>query len=144
MKPTQVMLIAHTPSASALLAGAHHVLGGLPDHVMALDVPADATPDATAQQAQHLLTQRGAGQVLLLSDLRGGTPCNAAEHVAACWPLPARLVVGLNLPMLLELLQLPACSPAVQLAWRARSAGRRWVRAPRLGHTVRHGDHGGR
>lgn len=142
MEPTTLMLIAHAPTATALLASAHHVLGGLPGHVLALDVPADATPGATATLAQALLQRHGTGQVLMLSDVRGGTPCNAAERLAAAWPKPARLVVGMNLPMVLALLEQPASAPAVELAWRARSEGRRWVRAPRLARAAQ-GDHRG-
>lgn len=132
MAETTLMVIAHTPGATAMVAGVHHVLGERPERLLALDVPADTTPECVAEQALSELRARGAGPVLLLSDLRGATPCNAAEQVAAHWHLPTRLVVGVNLPMLLVLLEQPKTAPVVELAWRARSAGRRWVRAPRV------------
>ena len=96
----QILLIAHAPLASALRACALHVFADSGDMVHALDVPDDEAPEVTLARAMAVRTGAGMAPLLVLSDLLGATPCNVAQRLVE--GTPARLVAGVNLPMLLR------------------------------------------
>ena len=95
-----LVIVAHAPLATALQAVAGHVF---PDRVATL-VAVDVSPHWSAEQVEEALrkavTQAAgeAGEVLILADVFGATPSNAAQRVAdgSRW----RLVCGVNVPML--------------------------------------------
>jgi len=102
-----VVIIAHTPLASALAAGASHVYSCAPERagsqVRILDVLPDADIVATVEQARRLVAEVDAGTgVLVLTDLFGSTPGNVAARLAD--PGRVGVVAGVNLPMLLRAL----------------------------------------
>ncbi len=96
---TRILLITHAPLAQALRACALHVFADSAADVMALDVEADESPEATLARAQALLGESDM-PVLLLTDLFGATPCNVAQRLVP--GRAAQLVAGVNLPMLLR------------------------------------------
>lgn len=95
---THILIIAHAPLASALRSCAAHVFADRLDTVWALDVQAQDTAEDVLAQARALRLQMGPAPVLVLSDVRGATPCNAAHALVSGTPDP--LVCGVNLPML--------------------------------------------
>ncbi len=97
---TGILIIAHTPLASALRECVLHVYPEAAQGVLALDVLPDAAPEVSRQAAQALLTQLNAPNVLVLTDLFGATPCNVAQKVVD--GVRTKLVAGVNLPMLLR------------------------------------------
>jgi len=102
-----VVIIAHTPLASALAAGASHVYSCAPDRagsqVRVLDVLPDADVAATIEQARRLVAEVDAGSgVLVLTDLFGSTPGNVAARLVEAGRVG--VVAGVNLPMLLRAL----------------------------------------
>ena len=99
---TRILLLTHAPLAHALRECALHVFADSADDLLALDVPAQEPPETTLARAQELLSAHGGLNLptLVLTDLFGATPCNVAQRLVA--PLPARLVAGVNLPMLLR------------------------------------------
>jgi len=118
-----VLLMTHESMGHALVGAARHVLGRLPLPVDVQEVAADADPEhmlgVAAAHARKL--DHGAG-VLVLSDLYGATPCNIAQRLPG---LGVRMhcVSGLNLPMLLRVLNYPEQS-LDELAQTAVSGGR--------------------
>lgn len=96
---TRILLITHAPLAQALRACALHVFADSADYVLALDVPADESPEVSLARARALLGE-GAEPVLVLTDVLGATPCNVAQRLVA--GRTAQLVAGVNLPMLLR------------------------------------------
>ena len=102
-----VLIVAHTPLASALAAGASHVYSCAPERagsqVRILDVQPEADVAATVEQARRLIAEvdSGAG-VLVLTDLFGSTPGNVAARLAETGRIA--VVAGVNLPMLLRAL----------------------------------------
>jgi mannose PTS system EIIA component len=96
----QIVIVAHTPLASALRAVAQHVYPDSAAQVAAFDV----APGARAEQVEAEV--RGAiapalasgDEVLLLVDVFGATPCNAS--LAAAEGSRVRIVAGVNVPML--------------------------------------------
>ena len=97
---TRIFLIAHTPLASALRDCAMHVFPDCAQHVLVLDVQPDATPEDSLDQARQLLGGQEQGALLVLTDVFGATPSNIAQRVVE--GRQARLVTGVNLPMLLR------------------------------------------
>ena len=102
-----VVIIAHTPLASALAAGASHVYSCAPDRagsqVRVLDVLPDADVVATIEQARQLVAEvEGGSGVLVLTDLFGSTPGNVAARLVEAGRVG--VVAGVNLPMLLRAL----------------------------------------
>jgi PTS system ascorbate-specific IIA component len=118
-----VMLMTHEAVGQALISAAHHVLPKLPLQIQAVEVPGQADPDVmrtlTERHAREL--DQGEG-VLVLADLYGATPCNIGLSLS---PLGVRLrcVSGLNLPMLLRVLNY-AEKPLDELVEIAASGGR--------------------
>ncbi len=97
---TGILIIAHAPLASALRECVLHVYPETADGVLALDVlPSDPT-ETTRLAALALLDQLKAPYTLVLTDVFGATPCNVAQKVID--GVNAKLVAGVNLPMLLR------------------------------------------
>ncbi|HEX7341590.1 MAG TPA: PTS fructose IIA subunit family protein [Rhodanobacteraceae bacterium] len=101
---TGVLLITHEAVGEALIAAARHVMPQLPLQVIAQEIPADADVDTMRSLTSRHVRQldRGDG-VLVLSDLYGATPCNIGLAVSDLGA-PVRCVSGLNLPMLLRVM----------------------------------------
>jgi PTS system ascorbate-specific IIA component len=118
-----VLLMTHEAVGKALVSAAHHVMPKLPLRVEAVEVPAHADPDImrtlTAHHAREL--DQGDG-VLVLADLYGATPCNIGLSLAELG-VRLRCVSGLNLPMLLRVLNY-AEKPLDELAQVAAHGGR--------------------
>ena len=98
---TLILLIAHAPLAQALRDCALHVFPDCADALRAYDVQADAAPEASLEGASALLADAADRPVLVLADIFGATPCNIARRLVEGRG-NARLVTGLNLPMLLR------------------------------------------
>lgn len=102
-----IVIVAHEPMASALYACGCHVMhaqqGVLIHDVNAEDDPARST---AAIVGQIELADEGAG-VLVLTDLLGATPANAATSAAVAARASGHAVIllsGANAPMLLRAL----------------------------------------
>ncbi|MFC5522211.1 PTS sugar transporter subunit IIA [Polaromonas jejuensis] len=95
-----IFIIAHAPLAAALRQCALHVFPESATGVAALDVQPNMPPEETLAQARIMLEQLGTAQVLVLVDLFGATPCNVAQKLVD--GVNAKLVTGINLPMLLR------------------------------------------
>lgn len=99
---TLILLIAHAPLADALRECALHVFPECAEAILALDVAPDAAPDEVLARARALLQASGRGRsALVLADVFGATPCNIAQRLVQ-GRTSARLVSGVNLPMLLR------------------------------------------
>jgi PTS system ascorbate-specific IIA component len=97
---TGIFIIAHAPLASALRDCVLHVYPEAATGVLALDVLPHESTDITRAKAQTLLAQLAAPNTLVLTDVFGATPCNVAQKVVD--GVHAKLVAGVNLPMLLR------------------------------------------
>jgi PTS system mannose-specific IIA component len=96
-----ILIIAHAPLAEALRQCALHVFPDAGEAVVAIDVQANDAPESTLAQARAALQARGvSGPTLVLTDVVGATPANVAQKLVDGHD--ARLVAGVNLPMLLR------------------------------------------
>ena len=101
-----LLLITHEGIASNLLSTAKKMLGICPLATRALEVPLDASPEEIISQAQTYIEMLDQGNgVLILTDLYGSTPSNVGSKLLVNSGL--KLVAGLNLPMLVRLLNYP-------------------------------------
>lgn len=92
---TQLIILAHSPLASALRQVALHAFPDCAGHLHALDVAADEPPARVESRLQSALSGQ---EALVLVDAFGATPCNAALRVAD--GVRVKVVAGVNVPML--------------------------------------------
>jgi len=120
-----VLLITHDGIGSAVLDAAIRMLGRCPLRAealpVALEVDIEALRDTAARRARALDDGDG---VLVLTDLYGSTPSNIAASLAGNGAV--RVVAGLNLPMLVRVLNYPA-EDLPNLAEKAVSGGNRGI-----------------
>ena len=104
-----ILIIAHTPVASAMLGFAEHTYGMLPERVRAVDIPphedAKISYERVVIAAKAVDTGKG---ILILTDVMGATPANVASRLVGLNPsisgISSQVVVltGMNLPMLMR------------------------------------------
>jgi PTS system ascorbate-specific IIA component len=118
-----VLLMTHEAVGKALISAAHHVMPRLPLRVDAVEVPPHADLDVMRTlTVHHARDLDEGGGVLILADLYGATPCNIGLSLSSLG-VHLRCVSGLNLPMLLRVLNY-AEQPLDELAQIAASGGR--------------------
>jgi mannose PTS system EIIA component len=101
-----ILIIAHTPLASALCDAATHVYAKRPDRIFALDIEPNADVELMLAEAKKYVNQlKAKNGVLVLTDVFGATPANiATQLVNDCMNMGVRGLSGVNLPMLLRAL----------------------------------------
>ena len=97
-----ILIVAHAPLASALRSCVLHVFPEVADSLHAVDVEADERPEAALARARASVQAFANDSVLLLSDVLGATPCNIAQKMVD--GQHCKLVAGVNLPMLLRII----------------------------------------
>ncbi len=119
-----LLIITHGDIGRSLLDTAVVVMGCCPLQVETLGVPMASDPDQQLDRAQNYLQQLEQGDgVLILTDLYGSTPSNIACKLCNH---KVTVVTGLNLPMLIRVLNYPNLTLA-ELAERAVHGGREGV-----------------
>jgi len=116
-----LLLITHKNIATSLLDSAKQMLDSSPLATRALEVPLDYPVDdiltSAKKHIQHLDTGNG---VLILTDIYGATPANIGKKL--CEESDCTLVAGINLPMLIRILNYPQLSKE-NMALKAISGG---------------------
>ena len=95
-----ILIIAHTPLASALRQCVLHVFPDSAAMIQAIDVQPNVPPEESLASARITLAQLGTTHTLVLTDMFGATPCNVAQKVVD--GIKSKLIAGVNLPMLLR------------------------------------------
>lgn len=96
-----IVLVGHNPFATALLDAASMIFGKQ-NHVCAKNLNHDTNVDEFTAGVQTMVESVDQGEgVLVLADLLGGSPGNAASYAIR---ERVAVVTGANLPMLLEVL----------------------------------------
>ncbi len=117
-----ILLITHGELGHALLDCIRHVTNRDQAQLASLAVGACDDPAQITARARTLLEQldQGAG-VLILTDIYGATPANAAMRL--CRPGHVEVVAGVNVPMLLRVLTYREKSDIDTLCRKAVSGG---------------------
>lgn len=120
-----VLLVSHELLGQTMLDISVKTLSVCPLATRTLNVPFDYDPDELAISAEKMVKELDTGDgVLVLTDLCGATPSNIACRLV---PLGRVMVVsGLNLPMLVRILNYPDLS-LEELAERAVDGGRQGI-----------------
>lgn len=118
---TALILICHAPLGQALHAVACHAFGRYIADVLVADISANASLDDATATIEKIWIQEGRpSQVLLMADLLGATPCNAASAWMSLHPeIKVTGVTGVSVPMMLKALtyrDLPIEQLATKLA----------------------------
>jgi len=122
-----VLIVTHGRLAEELLAAAEHIAGPLPNfRALALDW-SDGLETARTRLGEAVRELDAGDGVLVLSDMFGDTPSNAA--LACCEDGSVELISGANLPMVVRL----ACTrssrmPLAEVARWLEIKGRRSIR----------------
>jgi len=122
-----VVVVTHGHLATELLTAAEAIAGDLPSFAAVSIGWHEDTEDARTEIAQAITrVERGAG-VLILTDMFGGTPSNLAMSFLAQGRV--EVITGVNLPMLIKLVNLPDQADLLTAAREMREHGRHaiWV-----------------
>lgn len=115
-----LLLIAHAPLATALQAVARHTFPDCSRQLEVLDVTPEMSIDEVIEAARALIARMGQAETLILTDVFGATPSNAAsclvDDIHVC------LLTGVNVPMLWRALCY-SNEPLEQLIQLANSGG---------------------
>jgi PTS system ascorbate-specific IIA component len=122
-----ILLITHDQVGTALLDTAVKILGRCPLHAEVLSIPLNGDVDALRRNATALTRAMDEGEgVLVLTDIFGSTPSNIAASLAQNGRIA--VVAGLNLPMLVRVLNYPE-DPLAGLTEKAIAGGNRGILA---------------
>ena len=98
-----LFLVTHEGIASNLLSIGQAILQKPENNLSFLEVPMDADLDTMINKIENRLNKLNLDQgVLFITDIYGGTPSNIAQLLATNYD--ANLISGLNLPMIIRLL----------------------------------------
>lgn len=92
-----LLLIAHAPLATALKQVAEHTFPHCSLQLRVLDVTPEMSADDVESQARALINASGHQQTLVLTDVYGATPTNAALRLQG---EQVKVLTGVNVPML--------------------------------------------
>jgi len=122
-----ILLLTHEEMGNALIATAHHILGRMPALVEAHAIPPGSDADAALRDTlEHARRLDSGDGVLVMIDVYGATPSNVAAKLPDAG-IAVRRVSGLNLPMLLRVLNY-AEQPLGELVQTAEQGGRAGIR----------------
>lgn len=120
-----LLIISHNRIGAELLSTASATLGVCPLATAVMSVMPDSDPEALVAKARQMVAEldRDDG-VLILTDVYGSTPSNIANRLSDCKQV--MVVAGLNLPMLIRVLNYPRLSLS-ELVEKAISGGRNGI-----------------
>lgn len=117
-----LLIVSHGKLGDYLLETAARMLGVCPLETATLAMSFDCDPDAMLERAGRMIAQLDSGAgVLVLTDMYGSTPSNIVGRLPQGHTV--RVVSGVNLPMLIRVLNYPRLN-LNELAAKAQSGGR--------------------
>ncbi len=115
-----LLIVTHGGIGAALLETATTMLQSCPLRTEVLGIAQDSEPSEVVCRARRTAAALDEGQgVLVLTDMYGSTPSNIAGALAG---EQVRVIAGVNLPMLVRVLNYPALALA-EMAEKALSGG---------------------
>ena len=117
-----LLIVSHGKLGDYLLETAARMLGVCPLATATLPMSFDCDTDNMLQRATQMIARLDSGKgVLILTDMYGSTPSNIVSRLQEGHTI--RIVSGVNLPMLIRVLNYPRLS-LDELAAKAQSGGR--------------------
>jgi len=103
-----LLIITHNGIGNSLLKTATSIVGHNPLTIEIISVPLNCNPQRQNDKALKIAEKIDNGDgVLILADLYGSTPYNIARAVNNAYKGSSALLSGINLPMLLRVLNYP-------------------------------------
>ena len=97
----RIILLAHTPLASAMSAAALHIFPEANNDIIAIDVNPGTSPSEISLQCITALNPKKF--TLILTDIYGASPCNGALFNNDLMNDPfVKILTGMNLPMVIR------------------------------------------
>lgn len=120
-----ILIISHEEIGSALVQTVTKTFHELPLPTTVVNVESNTDPEILLPKLQRLTENIGKNEgILILTDLYGATPSNIAQALKKAGNI--RMICGLNLPMLMKVMNYPDLS-LDELAEKAISGGREGV-----------------
>lgn len=117
-----LLLITHDTVGNALVETASTILGMCPMALEIISVSPGCDPENEIEKTRAAVRRlETGGGVLVLTDMYGSTPSNVANFL--CSDATIKVVAGLNLPMLVRVLNYPTLS-LDELVYKAVSGGK--------------------
>lgn len=101
----QFILMSHGKMAQETYESAKMIVGES-DKIEVVSMAAEDGLEGTKNKLEPLLEKYKDQKILILADLKGGTPCNVAIMYQAVYP-NVRLLTGMNLAMVIEAVMSP-------------------------------------
>jgi mannose PTS system EIIA component len=122
-----VVVVTHGQLATELVNAAETIVGELPRFAAVSIGWHEDTEDARTEIEQAIARVDDGGGVLILTDMFGGTPSNLAMTFLVAGRV--EVITGVNLPMLIKLVNVPKQSDLLAVARDMREHGRNaiWV-----------------
>jgi len=122
-----VLLITQTRIGTVLLKAAKQTYRHLPLTVKTCCIDIHTNPDNVVLKLKETIKDLDQGDgVLVLTDLYGSTPSNIAHQLIQHCQCKLKVIAGLNLPMLIKILNYPNLSLA-ELAQKALDGGKQGI-----------------
>lgn len=119
-----LLIVTHGNIGKSIHDAAELVIGSSPLRTAFIPVAENCQPEKSIRDAQRKIAELDTGDgVLILTDMYGSTPSNIA---CALQHINSEVVAGLNLPMLMRVLNYPTLS-LHQLADKAVSGGKEGI-----------------
>lgn len=119
------VIVTHGRLGAELLNTAEFILGRI-EQVKCVSIDGQASPDAMRADIQAAIKTVDQGQgVLILSDMFGGTPSNLSLSFLAAGQV--EVLTGVNLPMIIKLVQSREKMPLNELAQTIGNYGRKSI-----------------
>lgn len=121
-RPIGIIIVAHGTFGSSFLRTAESILGPQEDCV-SISVDAAHDVEEAIRRLNDAAERLDGGQgVIVLTDMFGGTPANLALSLQKNHK--AEVITGINLPMLLKVMESRSLAPLDELAALAEEAGK--------------------
>jgi len=120
-----MVLVTHGRLAVEFIAALEHVVGDQ-DNIAAVCIGPDDDMEQRRMEILESVARVDTGKgVVLLTDMFGGTPSNLAISIMD--QAKVEVIAGINLPMLIKLVQVRGTETMVQAVTHAREAGQKYI-----------------
>ena len=120
-----VVVVSHGRLADEFVAATEHVVGPM-DALLAVCIGPDDDMEKRRADIREAIADADRGEgVLVLTDMFGGTPSNLA--ISLLDPGKVEVIAGVNLPMLIKLVEARSRADLDSLARMGEDAGKRYI-----------------
>ncbi|MFN7709688.1 MAG: PTS sugar transporter subunit IIA [Holosporales bacterium] len=120
-----IVVVSHGGLGEQFVAAAEHILGPQ-GQLSAISITDGEDLDASRERLRQAIKDVNTGHgVVMLTDMFGGTPSNLA--ISLLEESHCEVVAGVNLPMIIKLLQIRAQTPLTEAVLQAQDSGRKYI-----------------